>query len=133
MISRHADEPGVPVTTMRVKSLMVPPGIPDWYSRRRVVERGRIELFGRAWSGRGVPVSKVEVGVSGSWHEARVDPAPERFAWQAWHFEWAATPGEHVLMCRATNAAGESQPTEPRFDRGGFGNNAVHRVEVTVR
>ena len=36
-------------------------------------------------------------------------------------------------MCRATDAAGEAQPLDQRFDRGGFGNNAVHRVQVTVR
>ena len=69
----RADEPGVPVTTMRVKSLMVPPGIPDWYSRHRLVERGPVELFGRAWSGGGVPITKVEVAVDGQWHEAALD------------------------------------------------------------
>jgi DMSO/TMAO reductase YedYZ molybdopterin-dependent catalytic subunit len=128
---RSADEPGFPVTTMRVKSLMVPPGIPDWYSRRRLVERGPVVLFGRAWSG--VPIVKVEVAAEGHWHEARLDPAPDRYAWRGWRFEWNATPGEHELICRATDADGETQPIEQRFDRGGFGNNAVHRVQVTVR
>src|SRR5260370_301141 len=65
----RADEQGVPVTTMRVKSLMVPPGIPDWYSRLRLIERGRVELFGRAWSGGGVPITKVEVAVARQWRE----------------------------------------------------------------
>ena len=36
-------------------------------------------------------------------------------------------------MCRATDAKGERQPLEPRFDRAGFGNNAAQRVPVTVR
>jgi DMSO/TMAO reductase YedYZ molybdopterin-dependent catalytic subunit len=127
------DEPGVPVTKMRVKSLMVPPGIPDWYSRHRLVERGQVELFGRAWSGGGVPITKVEVAVDGKWQEARLDPEAGRYAWRGWHSEWHASPGEHELMCRATDASGEIQPLEQRFDRGGFGNNAVHRVEITVR
>jgi DMSO/TMAO reductase YedYZ molybdopterin-dependent catalytic subunit len=130
---KHAEDPGTPVTTMRVKSLMVPPGIPDWYSRRRLVERGAVALFGRAWSGGGVAVAKVEVAVAGQWREARLDPAIGRYAWQAWQFDWHAVPGEYDLMCRATDANGEAQPLEPRFDRGGFGNNAVHRLEVTVR
>ena len=129
----RADEAGVPVTTMRVKSLMVPPGIPDWYSRHRLVERGPVELFGRAWSGGGVPVTKVEVAVDGEWHEAALDPESGRYAWRGWRFEWRAPPGEHELMCCATDANGETQPLEQRFDRGGFGNNAAHRVEVTVR
>ncbi len=133
MYRKTADEQGVPVTTMRVRSLMVPPGIPDWYSRRRLIEPGRVELFGRAWSGQGVPIAKVEVAAAGHWREARLDPVPDRYAWRGWHFEWHATLGEHELMCRATDAKGETQPTEQRFDRGGFGNNAVHRVQVTVR
>lgn len=130
---KRADEPGVPVTTMRVKSLMVPPGIPDWYSRRRLVEQGPVALLGRAWSGSGVPITKVELAVAGHWREARLDPEADRYAWRGWYFEWHVTPGEHDLMCRATDANGETQPTEQRFDCGGFGNNAVQRVQVTVR
>jgi sulfane dehydrogenase subunit SoxC len=48
---RDADDPGEPVTRIRVRALMVPPGIPDFMTRRRFVERGTVELFGRAWSG----------------------------------------------------------------------------------
>jgi DMSO/TMAO reductase YedYZ molybdopterin-dependent catalytic subunit len=128
-----ADEPGTPVTIMRVKSLMVPPGIPDWYSRQRLVERGHVKLFGRAWTGAGVPITKVEVAVEGRWREATLDYELDRYAWRGWHFEWHARPGEHQLMCCATDANGETQPVEPRSDLGGFGNNAVHRVYVTVR
>ena len=129
---RNADEPGVPVSTMRVKSVMAPPGIPDWYSRQRLVERGAVEIVGRAWSG-GVPIVKVEVAVDGHWREAELAGETGRYAWRGWRFAWDATPGEHELMCRATDAAGETQPLEQRFDRGGFGNNAVQRVAVTVR
>ena len=42
-------------------------------------------------------------------------------------------PGEHVLECRATDANGETQPFDPPWDNVGFGNNAVHRLHVTVR
>ena len=131
-------EPGIPVTQIRVKSLMAPPGIPDWYTRRRLCERGPVELFGRAWSGGGVGIAKVEVAIDGAWRPARLDPPPAsgpqmRFAWRGWRFDWDAEPGEHVLACRATDANGDTQPLELRWDSGGFGNNAVHRVEVTVR
>jgi hypothetical protein len=99
---------------------MVPPGIPDWHSRRRVVDRGKFMLFGRAWSGRGVPLRKVEVAVGAEWHEARLDPPAERYTWQGWRFEWGARPGEHKLMCRATDSEAETQPFEQRYDGGGF-------------
>jgi DMSO/TMAO reductase YedYZ molybdopterin-dependent catalytic subunit len=127
------DEPGIPVSTMRVKSLLVPPGVPDWYSRHRVVEAGRVELFGRAWSGGGVPVTKAEVSIDAVWHEAVLDPPQGRFAWRGWRYAWNAEPGEHLLRCRATDADGETQPLEPPWDAVGFGNNAVQRVHVTVR
>jgi DMSO/TMAO reductase YedYZ molybdopterin-dependent catalytic subunit len=126
-------EQGVPVTHTRVKSLMVPPGIPDWYTQQRLVEAGRVTIHGRAWSGAGLPVSKVEVAIDGQWSAAELQPATSTYAWQAWTFDWLADRGDHQLACRATDARGETQPLEPPFDRGGFGNNAVHRVEVTVR
>jgi len=116
-----------------VKSLMVPPGIPDWYSRHRLLERGPVELFGRAWSGGGVPVTKVEVAVDGQWQDAVLAPKSGSYAWRGWHMQWDASPGEHELMCRATDANGNTQPLQQRFDHGGFGNNSVHRVAVTVR
>ncbi len=129
----RADDPGTPITTMRVKSLIVPPGVPDVYTRRRLVERGRVELFGRAWSGAGVPIEKVEVAIDGQWQNARLAPDIGRYAWRGWRLHWEATPGEHELMCRATDANGDVQPIAPRFDMSGFGNNAVHRIDVTVR
>ena len=126
-------EPGVPVTTMRVKSLMVPPGIPDWYTRRRVSEAGTIELTGRAWSGAGVPIARVEVEADGTWRDAALDAPQGKYCWRGWRFQWQATCGEHVLACRATDANGNTQPLEPPWDNVGFGNNAVQRVHVTVR
>jgi len=130
---KTAEEKGIPITHMRVKSLMVPPGIPDWYTRQRLVEQGPVEIFGRAWSGGAVPIAKVEVAVDGRWHEATLDPAADKYAWRGWRFTWKAEPGEHQLMCRATDANGAVQPMEADYDRGGFGNNAVQRVLVTVR
>lgn len=127
------DGPAEPVTHMRVKSLLAPPGIPDFYTRWRLVEAGPTPLFGRAWSGGGVPVVRVEVGIDGTWHAAELDPAQGKFVWRGWRFTWNAIPGEHELACRATDAAGEMQPSEPRWDMGGFGNNAVQRVRVKVR
>jgi DMSO/TMAO reductase YedYZ molybdopterin-dependent catalytic subunit len=125
--------PGTPVTHMRVKALLVPPGIPDWYSRHRLLDAGTTEVFGRAWSGGGVPIAHVEVGINGRWRPASLDSPQGKFAWQAWRYMWQAQAGEYELACRATDANGETQPLEPRWDSGGFGNNAVQRVRVWVR
>ncbi|HKK85194.1 MAG TPA: molybdopterin-dependent oxidoreductase, partial [Roseovarius sp.] len=65
---QDAGEIGEPVTEIRVKSLMVPPGVPDWITRKRRLSRGPVTLQGRAWSGAGVPVERVEVRIGETWH-----------------------------------------------------------------
>ena len=130
---KQPGDEGTPVRHMKVKSLIAPPGIPDWYTRRRLVEQGTVEVQGRAWSGAGVAITKVELGVDGAWQDAEVDPQGTTFAWQRWRAKWDAKPGEHQLACRATDAEGAVQPLEPDWNMGGMGNNALQRVEVTVR
>ena len=125
-------EQGVPCTHIRVNSLMAPPGIPDFFTRRRIVGPGRVKLLGRAWSGEGIAIDRVEVSVDGHWRDAKLDPVAGPWAWRGWSCEWEAKAGEHVLACRATDARGSAQPDEPVPDVTGFGNNSIQRVEVTV-
>jgi DMSO/TMAO reductase YedYZ molybdopterin-dependent catalytic subunit len=133
MYRSSPEAPGTPVTHMRVKSLMVPPGIPDFYTRARMVDAGPVQLFGRAWSGGGIPITRVEVDVDGAWHDAGLEPQRDKFAWAGWRFTWHARAGTHEISCRATDANGDTQPLEARWDMGGFGNNVVQRLSVTVR
>lgn len=132
--SRTRDGIGEPVSLMRVRSLMIPPGIPDFLTRTRLVHRGRVWLRGRAWSGRS-PVVRVEVSADGggSWADADVEPQSSVHAWQTWRYQWQAeTPGAYELCCRATDAAGNRQPIQSYWTARGMGNNAVHRVAVMV-
>ena len=134
-IRQTEEEEGRPVTRMRPRSLMVPPGIPDFATRDRVVDAGPVPLEGRAWSGR-APVERVEVSVDGgaTWADAVLEDEPAGpWAWRGWTFGWDAEPGEHVLCCRATDGTGDVQPLEPEWNLGGYENNAVQRVPVTVR
>jgi len=127
-----AGEQGIPCTRMRVNSLMVPPGIPDFFGRRRTVEAGEVAIQGRAWSGDGA-VRRVEFAVDGDWQDAALDAPAGPHAWIGWRARWQAAPGAHELRCRATDASGAKQPLEPPWDIAGFGNNAAQRVEVVVR
>jgi len=129
---RDADDVGDPVQRIRVRALMIPPGIPDFFTRRRLLDRGRVEMKGRAWSGEGT-VTQVEVGVDGDWFPAALDAPLGDFAWRAWSFDWEATSGEHELACRATDSTGSLQPDEQPWNYQGMGNNLVQRVPVTVR
>jgi hypothetical protein len=111
---------------------MAPPGIPDFYTRRRVVEAGPVEIAGRAWSG-AAPIARVEFGVDGRWSAATVLPRQQPQSWAHWRVTWHAQPGTYELACRATDDAGSTQPLEPPWDLSGFGNNSVQRIPVTVR
>jgi sulfane dehydrogenase subunit SoxC len=129
---RDEDDPGTPVTRMEPRSLMVPPGIPDFMTRRRFLPPGRVRLEGRAWSGWG-PIERVEVSVDGgAWQPASVGDPLGPAAWAPWWTDWDATEGEHDLRVRATDATGRSQPDAPPWNVGGYANNAVQRVTVTV-
>ena len=113
---------------------MVPPGIPDFFTRARHVAAGDHLLVGRAWSGF-APIADVAVSADGgaTWAPAQLDqPSAEPGAWQAWSCTWPAEPGTHELWCRATDAAGNTQPVEPDWNVGGYTNNAVQRVPVHV-
>ena len=129
---RDAEDPGEPVTRLRVRALMIPPGIPDFFTRQRVAEAGRIVLTGRAWSG-DARIERVEVGLDGEWRDATLGAAQGQFAWRPWSFAWDATVGDHELSCRATDAAGNTQPLDPPWNFQGHGNNSVQRFSVTVR
>jgi DMSO/TMAO reductase YedYZ molybdopterin-dependent catalytic subunit len=129
---QSADDPGTPVSRIRVRALMAPPGIPDFFTRRRLVDAGPVTLRGRAWGGR-APIRRVEVGVDDAWADATLEQPLGDWAWRGWSFEWDAAPGEHELTCRATDAAGEIQPLEPPWNYQGMGNNGVQRIGVTVR
>jgi DMSO/TMAO reductase YedYZ molybdopterin-dependent catalytic subunit len=132
---RLADhDSGVPVTRILPRALMMPPGIPDFMSRVRFLAPSRQLLTGRAWSGC-APVTKVEVSTDGgrSWAAARLGEPVSPFAWRPWTYEWDATrPGDYELSVRATDGAGNSQPTEQNWNREGVQNNAVQIITVVV-
>jgi sulfane dehydrogenase subunit SoxC len=128
------DDPGVPVTRILPRALMVPPGIPDFMSRVRFVAPSRHALMGRAWSGC-APVTNVEVSVDGgrSWAGAELGEPMSAYAWRSWTYLWDATrPGEQELCVRATDGAGNVQPLDQNWNREGVQNNAVQRVRVVV-
>jgi DMSO/TMAO reductase YedYZ molybdopterin-dependent catalytic subunit len=126
---------GALVTRMMPRSLTVPPGIPDFLTRARVLDAGPCVLRGRAWSG-WAPVQRVEVSVDGGerWADAQLGRELDARAWRGWTWEWdAREPGEYVICSRATDGAGNVQPVEAPWNLKGYANNAVERIPVTVR
>ena len=117
------------LTRMKVKSIITAPSIGE------TVAEGRYVVSGAAWSGE-EEVARVEVSTDGgaTWRESRLLPR-SGYSWYRWEYPWEIPgPGSYVLMSRATNACGETQPMEfpNRWDGLGYGNNMVfpHVVEV---
>jgi sulfane dehydrogenase subunit SoxC len=133
-LRRSEEEQGEPVTRILPRALMIPPGFPDFLSRTRFVEAGRVRLEGRAWSG-WAPVERVEVSVDGgeSWTDASLGKPPGEFAWSGWAYDWEAEPGEYELSCRATDGLGNVQPALAEWNYDGLCNNGVQRVRAVVR
>ena len=92
-------EPGEPVTRMLPRSLMVPPGVPDFMTRARFVKPGPVTVTGRAWSGHG-PID-LGAGLDRCGRhlgDAELEPPLGPNAWRGWRFEWEPTEGEHILF-----------------------------------
>jgi DMSO/TMAO reductase YedYZ molybdopterin-dependent catalytic subunit len=132
-VRRTDDDEGTPVTRILPRALMVPPGAASFPERARTLASGATAIEGRAWSG-WAPIAAVGFSDDGgaSWTEAELDPQPSPNAWRGWRHTWQATPGEHVLCCRARDEAGHVQPNEAEWNVGGYANNAVQRVPVSV-
>lgn len=128
---------GVPVTRKLPRALMVPPGIPEYLTRKRHVSPGRVRIGGRAWSGFG-RIEQVEFSSDGgeSWEETTLDESSEPHAWTPWFYEWDVTePGDYELCVRATDESGRTQPLEAdeSWNVGGYCVNAVQRVPVSAK
>ena len=133
-LRQHEEDEGTPVTRIAPRALMIPPGFPEFFTRSRTLDAGPVTLEGRAWSGWG-SVVRVEVSVDGgaSWTDAQLSEPVGMYAWRHWPHDWDAQPGEHELVVRATDDAGNRQPTEQPWNHHGLSNNLVQRIAVVVR
>lgn len=133
-VRKNEDEHGRSVDRIQPRSLILPPGIPDFFTRGRLVPSGEVALSGRAWSGFGAVVG-VEISVDGgdTWHETRLRPPLAEHAWCGWDWAWQAQPGRYRIGSRAEDVTGRIQPLQPDWNLGGYEVNAVHWVDVEVR
>lgn len=72
---------------------------------------GAVRITGAAWSN--AAISSVELKIDdGPWRATRLEPHPGgAAAWTFWSCDWPhPSSGEHTLVCRATDAAGNIQP-----------------------
>ena len=67
----------------------------------------------------GSPLKSVEVQIDGGpWQKATLDPSNSQFSWKLFTYKWdGATPGEHTIVSRATDASGTTQPAAAELSR----------------
>ncbi|MGW2152804.1 molybdopterin-dependent oxidoreductase [Nonomuraea sp. NPDC001699] len=73
------------------------------------LKAGRTAIAGVAWA-QHTGVEAVEVRVDGGeWRQARLAAVPGPDTWRQWALDWDATPGQHTIEARTTDAAGRTQ------------------------
>ncbi len=73
------------------------------------IPAGKFAIGGVAWH-QHTGISKVEVQIDdGEWQEAKISTEVSIDTWRQWSFVWDATPGQHTIRSRATDANGEVQ------------------------
>jgi DMSO/TMAO reductase YedYZ molybdopterin-dependent catalytic subunit len=95
--------------------------------------RGPVEVLGFAWSGH-APVERVELsGNDGRRLASTTLPVDATaVAWHEFAFRVSLEPGEHVLVARATDRKGNTQPVAGNWNALGYANNAVRPTRIRL-
>ncbi len=82
---------------------------------------GSNRIYGYAHSPAG-PITRVEWSLDrgATWQDAELAGPQMQHSWARFQFLWDAEPGERVLMTRATDAAGNTQPATVPFNAKGY-------------
>jgi hypothetical protein len=98
---------------------------------RNRLTAGQVTVAGVAWA-QHKGIQRVEVRVDGGpWQQATLAETVSADTWVQWSWPWLATPGDHTLQVRATDATGAVQ-TEERRPVEPDGATGWHTVRVTV-
>ncbi len=117
-----------PVEELRPKTVIAGPA-----EGARIAD-GSVRIHGVAWSGE-APVAKVEVSTDSgrTWRLATLGRDRAQFAWRMWETTWTpSNPGSYLVMARATDSAGRTQPFAQDWNPSGYLWNVVARRRVEV-
>jgi DMSO/TMAO reductase YedYZ molybdopterin-dependent catalytic subunit len=131
---------GVTLGELRVQSEVARPKPGD-----RLPQGLLVDITGVAWGGRG-GIQRVQVSVDGgaTFAEAAFLDPDRPFCWRRWRWSWRPDrPGARMIMARATDRSGVSQPLTSEDELGSsyslsgpdriqYADNAVPLIPVTV-
>jgi DMSO/TMAO reductase YedYZ molybdopterin-dependent catalytic subunit len=119
----------VPYTVLDVKSIFTFP-----LEGATVRTGSSIELRGFAWAGE-ADITRVDVSTDygRTWTAASLDPDKEKYAWRRFRHTWKTNRrGSFVVMSRATDSQGRTQPLVPSWNPAGYMYNVIDRVRINV-
>ncbi len=97
---------------------------------------GDVTITGVAFNDGEAKITRVEVSTDGgkTWMDAEIKEGMSPWAWQHWSVKAKLGSGKNMLVSRATDALGRSQPIDglARWNPRGYEWNGADRVEVTV-
>lgn len=108
--NRLVKEPGGQMKTTRLTEIQVRSVI-AWPSDGARLPAGRHSVRGFAWTGGGlISGVRFSADAGSTWKSAQLEWRPKPFAWVRWKALWPASPGEHVLLSRASDDRDREQP-----------------------
>jgi sulfite oxidase len=100
------------------------------------VAAGPLLIQGYALTGEEAQVERIELSIDGgeTWTTADIVESAGPYAWCFWEARSTLTPGDCLLVVRAWDESGRTQPRDmrPLWNFKGYMNNAWHRVEIRV-
>lgn len=120
----------VPLRALPVKSIITAPA-----ARTTVAPGMPLRIAGFAWAGES-EISRVDISIDNgrTWVPAQLGGDRARYAWRQFEYVWRApVRGSYVLLSRATDSRGLTQPIVPDWNPAGYVWNAIDQVRVNVR
>lgn len=117
-----------PVTALTVKSLIAAP------SDNATIKTRALIIQGAAWAGE-ADIVKVEISTDAgtTWKAAELGREQARYTWRLWSYRWKAPKaGDYVIMSRATDSQGRTQPARAPWNPSGYLNNSIDEVKIRV-
>jgi sulfite oxidase len=115
---------------MQVKSVVLEPAAGS------ETRAGRSMIRGVAFNDGAAPIEAVLVSLDQgqTWRRARLDPAVGPYAWTGWSLAARLPAGRQIILSRAVDAWGRSQPLDGSlfWNPSGYEWNGVEPVEITV-
>jgi hypothetical protein len=117
------------VESINLKSVIAGP-----LDKTQVAPGAAVRIHGVAWSNE-TPVASVEVSVDRgrTWQKAKLNAERAQYGWRLFDYSWTPQqPGYYVVMARAYDTAGKTQPMVQEWNPSGYLFNGVHQVAVEV-